>query len=391
MKHNFDEVHNRLNTFCTQWDYIEDRFNKKDLIPFSISDTDFTVPQPVYEKLKTVLDHQIYGYSRWNHHDFKGSICNYFNRKFNSTVNENWVLYSPSVMYSISALLRFLCNDNDKVATFNPMYDAFINVIEQNNRELVRIELHKEDKTFKIDFEEFENKIKDCKIFLLCSPHNPTGRVWTSDELSQMIKCCQKHDVKIISDEIHGDIVMPGHKHTPMINYYNEYEEIYLVSSGSKTFNYPGLVGSYLIIPNKKINELFIHQTRTKDFLNSVSIMGMYATMISYNECDYYVNDLIEYTNKNMDYLENFISENFKDIRFNKPDGTYLAWVDCTKVPFTAEEIQNALVNVGGVGIMKGEVYGSEKYLRINCGCPLSKLKDGMSRFKKSMEYLYNK
>ncbi|WP_035290397.1 PatB family C-S lyase [Clostridium sp. KNHs214] len=391
MKHNFDQVNNRLNTYCTQWDYIQDRFNKEDLIPFSISDTDFKVPLPVYERLKNVLEHQIYGYSRWNHHDFKGSISKHFMKKFNCNIDEEWILYSPSVMYSVSLLLKLLCSDHDKVATFNPMYDAFFNVIRENNRELVKILLHEKSGKFTINFEEFEEKVKQCKVLLLCSPHNPTGRVWNESELQSIIEICQKYSVKIISDEIHSDIVFPGHKHTPILSYYLKYNEIYLVSSGSKTFNYPGLIGSYAIIPNDTINKLFIHTTRTKDFLNSVSILGMHATMVSYNECNYYVEELVEYIDKNMDYIEKFINDNFHHINFKKPDGTYLAWIDCRKMPFSSEEIQDALVNIGGIGIMKGEVYGSEKYLRLNCGCPLSKLKTGMNRFKKSIDYLYKK
>lgn len=390
MKHNFDEENNRLNTYCTQWDYIQDRFNKKDLIPFSISDTDFKVPLPVYQKLNKVLEHQIYGYSRWNHDDFKGAIANHYIKKFNCDVNLDWILYSPSVMYSVAVLIRMLCKEGEKIATFNPMYDAFFNVIEENKRTLVKIQLYNNKGHFDFSIDEFENKIKTCKVLLLCSPHNPTGRVWKENELSIIINLCKKYNVKIISDEIHSDIVFKGNKHTPIISYLNEYNDVYLVSSGSKTFNYPGLIGSYAIIPDKKIYGQFLKQTRSKDFLNSVSILGMYATMLSYNECDYYVNDLIEYVDKNMEYVKNFIEENFKDIVFTKPEGTYLAWIDCREVPFSSDEIQEALVNVGGVGIMKGEVYGSEKYLRLNCGCTLSKLKIGMERFKKSFDYLYN-
>jgi cysteine-S-conjugate beta-lyase len=390
MKHNFDEENNRLNTYCTQWDYIQDRFNKKDLIPFSISDTDYKVPLPVYEKLNKALVHQIYGYSRWNHHDYKRSIVNHYRKRFNCSIDEDWIVYSPSVMYSVSLLIRLLSNKGEKVATFNPMYDAFFNVIKENNRILEKIPLYDNNSSFYFNNNEFEKLIKQCKILLLCSPHNPTGKVWKKEELDFIIETCKKYDVKIISDEIHSDIVFPGNKHIPILSYYKQYDDIYLVSSGSKTFNYPGLIGSYAIIPDKKTYDLFLHQTRTKDFLNSVSILGMYATMVSYNECDYYVNDLIQYVDKNMEYVENFIKENFKDIVFKKPEGTYLAWIDCRTVPFSSDEIQDALVNIGGIGIMKGEVYGSDKYLRLNCGCTLAKLKIGMERFKKSFDYLYS-
>lgn len=388
MRHNFDEIHKRLNTYCTQWDYIEDRFNKKDLIPFSISDTDFTVPEPVYKKLNEVLEHQIYGYSRWNHEDFKGAIANYYKRRFECNIDKEWVICSPSVMYSVSLLIRLLSKKNEKVATFNPMYDAFINVIEENSRKLIKIELHEKSGEFEIDFNEFEKLIQDCKVFLLCSPHNPTGKVWSVEELLKIKEICKKYNVKIISDEIHSDIIMPGYKHSPILKYEESYEDIYLVSSGSKTFNYPALICSYAILPNLKIRDAFINQTKKKDFLNSPSILGIHATMVSYNECDYYIEQMVSYIDNNFNYLENFIKENFENIKFKKPNSTYLAWLDCRELPFTAEQIQDALVNIGGVGIMKGEVYGSEKYLRINCGCSLSKLKDGMERFKKSIEYL---
>lgn len=390
MKHNFNQVHNRKGTYCTQWDYIQDRFGKKDLIPFSISDTDFTVPMPVYEKLQNVLQHQIYGYSRWNHDDFKGSIKNYYHKRFEVNINKDWVIYSHSVMYSVSLLLRLLCNKEGKVAAFSPMYDAFFNAIRDNKFELEEIQLRESEGKYTIDFAEFQNKIKQCNVLLLCSPHNPTGRVWIKKELDLIVSICKKHNVKIISDEIHGDVVMPGNKHTPMLAYHNEYDEIYLVSSGSKTFNYPGLIGSYAIVPNKKTYEDFLAQTRRKDFLNSVSILGMYATMVSYNECDYYIDQLVEYVDNNMNYVEKFIKDNFKQVKFTKPESTYLAWIDCRDLPFTCDEIQDALINVGGVGIMKGEVYGAEKYLRLNCGCPFEKLKEGLNRMKKGIDYLYD-
>lgn len=389
MRHNFDEVYNRRGTYCTQWDYIQDRFGKKDLIPFSISDTDFRVPEPVYKKLQDVLQHQIYGYSRWNHDDFKGSIESYYKRRFKVNIDKNWVIYSPSVMYSVSLLLRLLCDKKGKVAAFNPMYDAFFNVVRDNNFDLEEIQLYENEGRYTIDFSEFENKISECDVLLLCSPHNPTGRVWTREELNLIVEMCKKHNVKIISDEIHSDVVMPGNNHIPMLDYYSEYEEIYLVTSGSKTFNYPGLIGSYAIVPNERIYEDFLLQTRRKDFLNSVSILGMHATMISYNECDYYIDQLVEYVDTNLSYVEQFIKENFRQIKFTKPESTYLAWIDCRELPFTCEEIQDALINVGGVGIMRGEVYGGEKYLRLNCGCPLEKLKEGLNRMKKSIDYLY--
>lgn len=393
MKYNFDEVHNRLGTYCTQWDYIEDRFHKKDLIPFSISDTDFIIPKPITEKIHEVANHQIYGYTRWNHHDFKSSITGYFQRHFETHIEEDWILYSPSVMYSVSILIRLLSQTGDKVLTMNPMYDSFITVIEENDRELVSHNLIARNGTFEIDFDVFEEQAKQCQILLLCSPHNPTGRIWSDEEMKKMIDICKKYHLKIISDEIHMDIQIQDRKHQPLLKYFNQYDELYTASSSSKTLNTPGLIGSYVMIPHVEIRDQFLGITRRRDFLNSASIFGMYATMIGYTQCDDYIEQLNEYIRGNMKFLEDFIKENLPDFHFHRPDATYLAWIDCRDVPFTSDEIQDALVNVGGVAIMKGETYGSngKKYLRMNLGCPRSKLQEGLQRFKKAMDALYQK
>lgn len=392
MEYNFDEVNQRLGTYCTQWDYIEDRFKEKDLLPFSISDTDFKIPKPIVDKIAEVAKHEIYGYTRWNHHDFKSSITGFFQRRFNTCMNEEWVLYSPSVMYSVSLLIRLLSKPGDKVVTFNPMYDSFFTVIEDNERVLVSHDLQHHEGSFIIDVEKLEEQLKDATLFLLCSPHNPCGRIWSDEELTIMVTLCKKHHVKIISDEIHMDIQIGSTRHTPILAYYDQYEELYLASSCSKTLNVPGLIGSYVVIPNAKIRDAFLFQTRRKDFLNSVSIFGMYATMVGYTKCDDYIDQMVVYLRENMRYVEDFIKMELPDFKFKAPDATYLAWIDARDVPFSCEEIQEALVHVGKVAIMKGETYGENgaKYLRLNCGCPKSKLIDGLQRFKKAMTWLYN-
>lgn len=393
MQYNFDEVHNRLGTYCTQWDYIEDRFHKKDLIPFSISDTDFIIPKPITEKIHEVANHQIYGYTRWNHHDYKSSIASYYQRRFDTHIEEDWILYSPSVMYSVSLLIRLLSKPQDKVLTMNPMYDAFFSVIEDNDRELVSNHLVHDHDSFVIDFEVFEKQLQECSILLLCSPHNPTGRIWHDDEMRKMIELCKKYHVKIISDEIHMDIQIKETKHHPLLSYLDLYDELYTASSSSKTLNTPGLIGSYVMIPNHDIRDEFLKVTRKRDFLNSASIFGMYATMIGYTQCDDYIDQLNEYIKQNMKLVEDFIKEELPDFRFQRPEATYLAWIDGRNVPFTSEQIQDALVNIGGVAIMKGETYGEngQKYLRMNLGCPRSKLEEGLKRFKKAMDSLYQK
>lgn len=392
MKYNFDEINNRLGTYCTQWDYIEDRFGEKDLLPFSISDTDFKIPHPITKKILEVSKRELYGYSRWNHSDFKGSICSFYERRHNCKLNQDWIVYSPSVMYSVSLLIRILSKPGDEVVTFNPMYDSFFTVIEDNKRKLISHNLLKVNGTFEIDFTILEKQLSSAKLLLLCAPHNPTGRIWTKEEMDKIIDLCKKYEVKIISDEIHMDLHLKNRKHIPLLSYKDSYDEIYTASSCSKTLNVPGLGGSYVIIPNEKVKEDFLHNTRKVDFLNSPSIFGMYATMVGYTECDDYIDQLNEYIKENMRFVKEYLDKYLPDFKFEIPDGTYLAWIDARDVPFSTEEIQDALVHVGKVAIMKGETYGENgtKYLRLNCGCPKSKLEEGLSRMKKAMDWLYS-
>lgn len=390
MNYNFDEVIDRHGTFCTQWDYIQDRFGERDLLPFSISDTDFMAPEPVRRKLSEVVGHGIYGYSRWNHDAFKGAVAEYFAARHGAAAERDWVIYSPSVMYSVAVLFRLLSRDGDRVLVFEPMYDAFYHVIGDNKRELVPLHLEVRDGRYKIDFERFEELVKQCDVFLLCSPHNPTGRVWTEQEMERMVELCRRYEVPVISDEIHSDVILTDRPHQSILKYADRYDKVYLVSSSSKTFNTPGLIGSYCVIPDREIREAFVSRMRNRDFLNSVSLMGMHALMTSYGECLDYVDQLCDYIRGNMRELEAFVKAELagKGVRFEMPESTYLAWIDMTGVGADSDRIQDALIHVGKVGIMPGRTYGEENYLRMNLGCPRGKLREGMERMKRAIDTL---
>ena len=202
MRYDFDTIIDRRGTFCTQWDYIEDRFGEKDLLPFSISDTDFRAPEAIQDRLREMVDHGIYGYSRWNHDTYKGAVADYFRERHDTEVEKDWVVYSPSVLYSIAVLLRFLSRAGDGILTLQPMYDAFFRVIQDNGRRLEASELIDRDGHYEIDFADFERKAAESTVFLLCSPHNPTGRVWTKAELERMFEICRRYGLTVISDEI---------------------------------------------------------------------------------------------------------------------------------------------------------------------------------------------
>lgn len=391
--HDFSYVHNRKGTYCTQWDYIEDRFGKANILPFSISDTDFSVPIKVKDDLMTLVDRGIYGYTRWNHDEFKGCISNWYKKRFGCDFNNDWIAYSPSVMYSISILVRLTTSVGAKVLALAPMYDSFPGVIEGNQRKLVKSSLVDTNEGFKINFDELDELASQCEAFLLCSPHNPCGRIWSEEEILKIIDICKKHDMYLITDEIHMDIALGDIKHHPALCHIDNYPKIVTCSSSSKTFNTPALIGSYLIIPDKQLRDDFENVIRRVDFLNSASLLGMQSTITAYNECDDYVDEMCEYVLGNMQYIKDFLEDLDCGFKLRIPEGTYLAWIDYRQSGFTSDELQNALVNVGDVAIMKGETYGNEGlgYLRMCVGCPRSKVEEGMKRLKKAVLWLKDK
>lgn len=388
----FDEYINRKGTYCTQWDYIKDRFGESDLLPFTISDMDFKVPSPISQKLEKRISHEVYGYTRWNHAEYKESIINWFDKQFDCQILPEWIVYSPSVIYSVSQLIEINSNVDDHVVIQTPAYDAFFKTIKSNHRKTIENHLIYENGHYLIDFEDLEEKLshEKAKVFLLCSPHNPTGRVWNEEELVKMLDLCEKYDVFLISDEIHMDIVREDFKHHPIFSFAKNFKNIALCSSTSKTFNTAGLIGSYMMIPNEETRNEFLYILKNKDGLSSASIMGIESTMTAYNECQEWVEGLNTYLTKNLSIVSQYLKENIPEIKFTIPESTFLAWLDTSDLPFSMEEIQQALIKVGKVAIMDGAIYGEpgKNFLRMNIGCPKEKVEDGLDRLNKSIQYL---
>ncbi|HBV04700.1 MalY/PatB family protein [Mammaliicoccus lentus] len=385
--YNFDEVINREGTNCTQWDYVQDRFGQSGLLPFTISDTDFALPKQVIQRLNERMSHPVFGYTRWNHKEFKNSIETWYQKRFNIKIEKDWIYYTPTVIYAISQLIKMKSNENDGVIIQTPAYDAFFNVIKENNRTVVQNDLIYKDGYYSIDFiylEELLSKSNN-KILLLCSPHNPTGRVWSVDELTTLIELCRKHDVYIISDEIHMDIVRKEYNHIPLFK--KSIENIAIVTSGSKTFNFPGLLFAYVLIPDLEDGNIFLRYLKQRDGLSSPSIMGMEATITAYNECSEWVEELNNYIDENIKLVQEYLERNLPEIKLVYPESTYLLWLDISGLNMTMDELQERLIKIGNVAIMDGKTYGGngQLFLRYNIGCPKSKVLEGLNRLKLSI------
>lgn len=392
MHKRFDQIIDRRGTFCTQWDYTEDRFGAKDILPFSISDMDFQSPPEILDAIQSRTEHGIFGYTRWNHDTFKSSISDWYLKRFSATIEKEWVVYSPSVIYSISRLIELLTEEDDAIVMQTPAYDAFFNVIKTSHRKLLENPLVYHKGKYHLDFVDLELKLSDpkAKVFLLCNPHNPTGRVWNQSELRKIVELCRKYNVKIISDDIHMDVVYEGHSYTPITSIANELDHVYICTSASKTFNTPSLGGSYALMPNEEVRNKFLEIMKYRDGLSSASIFGELAIIEGYKHAGYWVDELCSYLYNNMKTVKSFIDEELPELQFTIPDSTYLAWIDCSNLNVTSEKLQQTLVQVGKVGIMSGDVYGAKQgqFLRMNLGCPERKLIEGLLRLKESIVYL---
>lgn len=387
---NFDEIKDRRGTYCTQWDYVKDRFGKEGLLPFTISDMDLESPDEISEALVKRINHKIFGYSRWNHDDFKNSIERWYKKRFNCQINKDWIIYSPSVIYSVSKFVEMKSEKGDGVLINTPGYDGFFKMILGNERKIISSSLKYVNGKYEINFEDFEKKCREAKIFLLCSPHNPVGKVWTEEELIKIIEICKKNNVFIISDEIHMDIVY-NKKHIPILSLGKDYiENIVLCTSASKTFNIPAFTGSYLFIPSEKNREDFLKVLKERDALSSPSILAVIATMTAYNECEYWVDGLVKYTENNIKFVKEYLEKNIPELFCDVPDGSYFAWIDFSKLGISSEEFQKYLIDIGEIAVMPGLTYGEEGryFLRLNVACSIKKVEDGLERIRKSVEYI---
>lgn len=384
----FDTAINRKGTYCTQWDYVEDRFGEADLLPFTISDTDFMVPKEVLKTLKERMNHPVFGYTRWNHHELKEAIKQWYQSRFDTLLEEEWIMYTPTVIYAVSTLIQMLTKKGEGVVLQTPAYDAFFKVIQDNDRLLVENPLIYEENQYRIDFTNLEEKLArpENKVLLLCSPHNPTGRVWKQWELEKIVALCRQYSIFLLSDEIHMDILGRGQRHIPITRF--NYEQVAIVTSGTKTFNFPGLAFAYALIPNLGLREHFQRKLKNADGLSSTNIFGMLATMSAYRYCSHWVDELNHYLESNQRYVKTFIQEKLPDVKVVDLEATYLMWLDVSKAVSDIPLLREKLISVGKVAIMDGSIYGGNghQFLRLNIGCPKSKLVDGLDRMLKSFE-----
>ncbi|MBQ4925797.1 MULTISPECIES: MalY/PatB family protein [Citrobacter] len=376
----FSKVVDRHGTWCTQWDYVADRFGSADLLPFTISDMDFATAPCILEALTQRLSHGVLGYSRWKNDEFLAAIQHWFLTRHNTKIDPQSLVYGPSVIYMVSELIRQWSSAGDAVVIHTPAYDAFYKAIEGNQRVVRAVELEKRTDGWYCDMTALENALSrpESKILLLCSPQNPTGKVWTRDELETMAELCQRHGVKVISDEIHMDMVWGDHPHIPWSNVARD--SWALLTSGSKSFNIPALTGAYGMIEDAQSRNDYLSALKGRDGLSSPAVLALTAHIAAYQQGASWLNALRDYLASNLHYVSRELNAAFPELSWQVPQSTYLAWIDLRPLNIDDRELQEALIHQQKVAIMPGYTYGEEGrgFVRLNAGCPRSKLEKGV-------------
>lgn len=378
----FDRVHNRLNTRSMKWDLREFIFQNEDILPMWVADMDFQAPREVNEALIKRAEHGIYGYTVVDN-AVKDSIVNWVKTRHDWEINREWLSFSKGVVTSLHMAIRAFTEPQDKILIQTPVYTPFYNVIQAHDREIVKNPLIEENNYYTINFNDFEEKLKSgVKAFILCSPHNPVGRVWKKAELEEMARLCLKYNVLIISDEIHADLVFSGKKHIPIASLSEEIANHTITCMApSKTFNLAGLEASYVITTNKEKREKLIEEFQKQGHGNGLNTMANTALEAAYNYGSPWLNELLTVLEGHRDYVKKELEHN-TDLRVTPSEGTYLLWIDCSSLGLDAKELKEFMIHKARVGLNAGVDYGEEgkQYMRMNLACPRATIAEGTKR-----------
>lgn len=385
-KYNFHQYIDRQNTASIKWGMTKNLFGAEDVLPMWVADMDFEAPAEVIEALKKRMDHGIFGYS-YVPPSAGEALQSWLKKRHNWDIDPSWILYSPGVVPAIGIAIQALTEPGDKVLLQSPVYTPFFNMIKNNKRVVVNSPLEMKDQKFQINMKDFEEKLKEgVKLFLLCNPHNPGGRVWTEDELKEVAELCLKYDTTIISDEIHSDLIFKPNRHVPLASLDKRYEEhVITFVAPSKTFNLAGLQASAAIITNEKMRAAF-QETQIRLGITSIGPFGATGLEAAYRYGEQWLEELLPYLYENIMICKRFIEEEIPGISVMVPEGTYLIWLDCRGLGLADKEIWNSLLKKGKLGLEPGSKYGpgGEGFLRMNIACSRETLLEGLSRLKKA-------
>lgn len=387
----FDKVIDRKNTKCLKYDFAVKRGYPEDVLPLWVADMDFKTSSYVEDAIKKAAEHNIYGYTNTRHNDgFFEAVAGWMKRRHAWNVKEEWLVKTPGVCFAIATAIRALTEKGDAVIIQQPVYYPFANIIKQNDRRMVSSDLIKDDDgNYGIDLEDFEKKIIDNKVrlFILCNPHNPTGRVWSREELKALGSICLKHNVRVFSDEIHFDFIWKG-EHNIFQETEEAFKEITITATApSKTFNLAGLQQSNIFIPDPVLRKRFIRALDATGY-DEPGIIGIVAAEAAYTEGDEWYEKVTEYIRGNIEFTREFVNDNLSCVKMSETQGTYLVWLDFNGTGLKPEEIDDIIINKAKLWLDSGRIFGNPGagFERINVACPKSVLHTALERIKRSFE-----
>lgn len=384
----FDAVIERRNTNSLKYDFAKRRGKPKDVLPLWVADMDFRVSSYIQEAILRQAEHGIFGYSDVQEEYFV-ILESWMKRHHGWKVEEDWLVKTPGVVFALAQAVRAFTEEGDAVIIQQPVYYPFSEVIEDNGRRVVDNTLILgEDGRYHIDFSDFEEKVRreHVKLFYLCNPHNPVGRVWTKEELERLGDICYKYQVIIISDEIHADFVWKG-EHQVLASLKEEYKNITVTcTSPSKTFNLAGLQVSNIFIANPGLRQKFQKQVAAAGY-SQLNATGLVACEAAYRDGEEWYQAVCNYIRENIVYTRKFLSEHLPEIRLTEPEGTYLVWLDFRELGLPAEELEDLIVNKAGLWLDSGDVFGDagRGFERINVACPRATLKEALERLARAV------
>lgn len=379
MKYNFDELIERRGTNCVKWDESAE----PDVIPLWVADMDFRVAPAIQKALQQRVEHGVFGYNIVPESYYE-AVISWFHRRHQWDIQRSWILYTTAVVPAMSCVIKALTMPGEKVLILSPAYNCFFSSIKNNGCEVLESPLKAVGDTFEVDFDDFETKCADEKttLFLLCNPHNPSGRVWTKQELQRMYDICKRHGVKVASDEIHCELIMPGHEFVP---FGTITDDCVVMNSPSKNFNTAGLQIANIICSHPSWRRRIDRAININEVCD-VNPFGIVALQAAYNESEDWIDELNQYLWGNYQVLRDFIGENIPQWKVCRLEGTYLPWVDISAMGITSQELCDQLLAEAKVWINPGTMYGrqtGEGYVRFNIAIQRSHLIDALQRIKK--------
>lgn len=389
MQYNFDKITERRGTNSLKYDFALERGKPKDILPLWVADMDFPVAKEITESLMEAVNHGIYGYSDAKESYFQ-AVAGWMEQNHSWKVEKEWLVKTPGVVFAIAMAIRALTRQGDSVMIQTPVYYPFKSVVEDNGRVLVENTLVEKDGRYTMDLFDFEQKIRDekVKMLVLCSPHNPVGRVWTKEELLAVGEICLKYGVYVVCDEIHQDFVYPGNCHSVFVSLREEFQKITITCTApSKTFNIAGLQISNIFIPNPDIRVLFQAEIDKTGYCE-INKMGLIACESAYRYGREWLSQLQNYLQGNLDFMRNFLEERIPQLKLVEPEGTYLVWVDFRALGLSHDELENLIVNKAGLWLDNGRIFGEtgEGYQRFNIACPRETLKEALLKLEKALQ-----